>query len=248
MSAPAHAPAQQERKERRSLPVLIKEWFGAGTAATQFLKGLLALLVASGVTAGGVAGYNAISASPGSFTPSPPKRTALSAALLQPCDLGTCDGIFGWVPSSATSVSNSGGSCPALPAISAANHVATALEYDPTGDTVDEDIWHLANPRQAVATFVSTAQRCSFPVNGGQDFLTPDDSVGTFADASAVDLLSNLPAGYAPQYATITAVTAVIARGNMLAFVTLYLGPQSSAADQSNFVQNILPDAVGKLR
>jgi len=114
---------------------------------------------------------------------------------------------------------------------------------------VDEDVWRLANPRAAVATFASTAQSCSYlDGNGGKFFYSTDDSAGTFGSASAVYLISDLPAGFAPQYATVEMVTAIIAKGNLLALVTLRLGSQSSPSDESDFVQNVLPIAVGKLK
>jgi hypothetical protein len=81
----------------------------------------------------------------------------------------------------------------------------------------------------------------------GHRRFSPDDTAGTFGDAFAVDLISDLPTSYARQYATVGAVTAVVARGNMLAVVTLYLGSERTPSDESNFVQNILPIAVGKL-
>jgi Protein of unknown function (DUF2510) len=231
-TAPANGKSestQAHKKSSASKQSWIKSvavWFNTGTAAVKFAKALLGLLAFLGIiTIGGaIVGPNgpACSSSSNGCSPTPvnPVRP-LSAALLQPCDFGAC-GDIGWSQTQVPSASSTSASCPSLPQNS--GYVFTALVDAPTNMKVFETIWRLANPNQAISTFTATAQNCSI-TNSSGDLLTyqADDADGSYGDESAIFTVGVTPPG-SQNETSIGAYSALIARGNLLAWVYVTTG------------------------
>lgn len=223
----AHKTHEQPSATKQSWVRSLADWFNTGTAAVKFAKALVGFLAFLGIiTVGGViAGIGGGN---------------LSAALLQPSDLGV-SGALGW---SQTQVSpGTPSSCPTYPPDSD-QHVITAMSDAASGDVLSEEVWKLTDPDQAISAYVSTAQNCSFAKNA-ENTVTyqQDDSDGSYGQDSAIETLgvTNLP-GETP---TIGAYDALIARGDLLAEVHLTTGTEGSI-DESTLT-SIFTKAAEKL-
>lgn len=217
------------------------------------LAGLLAFLgiiTISGVIAGG--GSSGSGGSDGTRGPGNsdssgnsgnPSPTNLSAALLQPSDLGTGD-FFGWQKTQAPSPSSTP-SCPTYPQNSE-GHVFTALADVGTGMVLYEDVWKLAQPGQAISTYASTAQGCSLPNNSG-DTVTfqVDDSDGSYGDESVIYTQGVTNPALPGETPTIGAYDALIARGDLLA--SIYLSTGTEGTISQSILTTIFTAAAKKL-
>jgi len=256
-TAPTHgnsSESDQTRKSSASKPSFIKsvaDWFNTGTAAVKFAKALLGLLAFLGIitiggaiagggggTGGGGGGGGGSSGSRNST-----ERT-LSATLLQPCDLGAC-GAVGWSLTQFPSSSSNPPSCPSYPQNSE-GHVSTALEDAASGVDLYEVIWKVTDPSNAISTYMNTAQNCSFTNNSGNTAtLQADDSAGSYGDESAVFTVGVVNSAFQNETPTITAYDALIARGNLVAEVTLTTGTEGTISP--SMLNQVLTTATNKL-
>ena len=241
-TAPTHgesSESNQTRKSSTSKTSFIKsvaDWFNTGTAAIKFAKALLAFLGI--ITIGG-----AIAGGGGGGGGGNPVRT-LSAALLQPCELGAC-GAVGWSQTQFPSPSSTPPSCPSYPQNSE-GHVTTALTYAASGIDLYEVIWKLTKPDNAISTYVNTAQNCSFTNSSGSTVtLQADDSAGSYGDESAVFTVGVTNSAFQNETPTITAYDALIARGNLVAEVTLTTGTEGTISP--SMLDQVLTTATNKL-
>jgi hypothetical protein len=117
--------------------------------------------------------------------------------------------------------------------------VFTALEDFITGVEVVESIWKVADPEQAIATYDSTADGCSFnidnPTFGTSETRTlqPDDSAPGFGDESRVFSVGSQETGFPSGSGTIVGYLAAIIRGNLFATVYITTGTSGTIADST---------------
>ena len=226
----------KERSRKQSLVKTVADWFNTGTAAVKFLKALLSLLAFLGIiTVGGVIARGGSGGSGGDSGGSgggsgvtvnnstPP--VSLSSALLQPSDLGAT-GVFGWSQTQIPSSSGASPPCPSYPKL--VGYVDTALSDASTGILVIEYVWKVANPAQAISTFVNTAQNCSFTDSSGNnvDTYQADYADGSYGDKSAIFTEGVTSTALPNETPTIGAYQALISRGNFLAAVRLTTGTE----------------------
>ena len=219
----------------------VAQWFNTGTALVKFVKALLGLLAFLGIiTIGGAIVAPSPGPNPG---PGPnPSPASLSSALLQPADLGA-SGAVGW---SQTQFSPSSGSPPPCPSYPQEKGASTALVDGSTGIKLFEFVWRLAHPDQAISTFMNTAQNCSV-TNSSGNLLTyqADDNAGSYGDESTVYTVGVTNPGFQNETPTIGAYDALIASGNLLAWVYLTTGTEGTISQ--SMLNNVLTAAAHRL-
>lgn len=244
--------SSQTRKEsqapKQSLVKTVADWFNTGTAAVKFLKALAGLLAFLGIitvggaiaggSSGGSGGGSGVTGS--SSTP----VASLSSALLQPSDLGAT-GVLGWTQTQIPSSSGTAPSCPLYPKL--VGNVDTALSDASTGILVIEYVWKIANPAQAISTFVNSAQNCSFTDSSGnyKDTYQADYADGSYGDRSAIFTVGLTSTAFPNETPTIGAYQALISRGNLIAAVRLTTGTDGVVSQST--LNQIFTAAAGRL-
>jgi hypothetical protein len=243
-----------------ALPKRIADWFDTGTAAARFGKALVSLFVALGVIAGGGVAINIIvnggptkSAGGGTGegrtftkgTSGSSPTDSFSSALLQPCDLGDCNDNFGWVQTQLPSPSGSLPSCPTFPQ-HAARYENVALLNDTSTVKVNEDVWQVTDPNQAMSTYTNTAQNCTFMNSQGDDVAyQPDYSAGSYGDNSSIFSLGATNPDLPNATPTIVGYEALITKGDLVASV--FVTPGESGLISESDLSAIFSAATRKL-